>query len=107
MGFLKKSGRLFNQLVNWLGKVFKKFIHNLINNLNKVWKQVETALIKAYGFVHGLYVIFYKGYETIMEVWDSKFRGKPSQVFTIKEAPQDSPLPTRENSKPMVLETTK
>jgi hypothetical protein len=99
MGFLSWVGGLFDQLLEWLGQVFAAFIYALIDALQLIWETVVVAaLIAAFGLISTLYVIFYAGAvlgETIMEIWDpASYTTKPSQVFTLEQAPQDSPLPT-------------
>jgi hypothetical protein len=99
MGFFSWVGSLVDQLLEWLGQVFVAFINGLINLLRLMWETaVATVLIAAFGLVSILYVIFYASAvlgETIMEIWDpASYSTKPSEVFTLEQAPQDSPLPT-------------
>ncbi len=99
MGFFAWVGSLIDQLVEWLGRVVKAFIEALVWALQKVWETVVVAaLIAAFGLVATLYVIFYAGAvlgETIVEIWDpAYYSSKPSQVFILEQAPQNSPLPT-------------
>jgi len=98
MGIFTWLGSLFDQLVEWLGKAVVVFINALINVLKLLWEAVVVAaLIAAFGLVATLYVIFYAGNvigETIMEVWDPIYANtKPSEVFVLEQAPQNSPLP--------------
>ena len=110
MGFFAWVGSLIDQFLDWLGEVFRRFIEGLINVLQKIWETlVMTALIAAFGFVATLYVIFYAGTilgETIMEIWDPRYaNSKPAQVFKLRQAPQQSPLPQyRSEAKILVLE---
>lgn len=110
MGFFAWLGGLVDQLIDWLGRAFKAFIDGLMSVLKRLWDSVVvTALIAAFGFVATLYVIFYAGAvlgETIMEIWDPNYySSKPSQVFKVKQAPQNTPLPTkRSEAKTLELE---
>ena len=65
-----------------------------------MWETViATALIMAFGYASVLHVIFYAGAvlgETIMEIWEPVFYdSQPAEVFKIRQAPENSPLPTR------------
>jgi hypothetical protein len=98
MGLFAWLGGLVDQLLDWLGRAVKAFIDALVWALQRLWETViAVALIAAFGFVATLYVIFYAGAalgETIMEVWDPNYYdSKPSEVFILEQAPQDSPLP--------------
>jgi hypothetical protein len=98
MGLFAWLGGLLDQLVEWLGRVVAAFLEALVWALQKIWQTlVVSALIAAFGFVATLYVIFYAGAmlgETIMEIWDPRYAdSKPSQVFSVEQAPQSSPLP--------------
>lgn len=110
MGFFGWLGSLVDQLLEWLGRVVATFINALAYALEKIWETaVATVLIAAFGYVATLYVIFYAGAvlgETIMEIWDPEYYdSKPSQVFKVKQAPQDSPLPAnRSDAKILELE---
>ncbi|NER38448.1 MAG: hypothetical protein F6J93_31600 [Oscillatoria sp. SIO1A7] len=110
MGFFTWGGSLIDQFIVWLGEKFRRFIEALVNALQKIWETVvATALIAAFGLFATLYVIFYAGAmlgETIMEIWDPRYaNSKSSQVFKLKQAPQESPLPTyREEAKVLELE---
>jgi hypothetical protein len=110
MGFFAWVGSLIDQLIEWLGRVVKAFIEALVWGLQKLWETVIVGvLIAAFGLVATLYVIFYAGAilgETIMEIWDPRYYNtKPSQVFTLEQAPQGSPLPTnRSEAKTLKLD---
>ncbi|EDN70600.1 hypothetical protein BGP_2639 [Beggiatoa sp. PS] len=110
MGFFSWLGNLLDQLVDWLGRAVKAFLEGLMWALQKLWDAVvATALKVAFGFVVTLYIIFYAGValgETIMEIWDPSYvNSKPSQVFKMKQAPQNSPLPKkRSEAKVLTLE---
>lgn len=98
MGLFSWLGSLLDQLLDWLGRAVKAFLEGLIYLLQELWEiAVAAVLIAAFGYVSTLYVIFYAGYalgETIMEIWDpTHCDSKPSQVFTLEQAPQSSPLP--------------
>ena len=109
MGLFKWLGELLDDLIEWLTERAKVFLEALMNALQKVWPRVSQALSEAFGAATNLlYAIFYAGTvigETIMEVWDPRYYNtKPSQVFNLKQAPQDSPLPIkRGESKVMEL----
>lgn len=108
MGFFAWVGGLIDELIAWLGRAFESFIRGLVWALEAIWQTaVVSVLIAAYGAIATLYVIFYTGFligETIMEVWDPSYvNSKPSQVFTIDKAPQDSPLPTRSEAQKLTL----
>jgi hypothetical protein len=105
--------KVFNWLrdvTNWIAEKLRAFLKALFTVLQKLWEAVVVgALIAAFGFVSILHVIFYTGLalsETIMEIWDPRyFNGKPSQVFKVKLAPQNSPLATqRSEAIPLQLE---
>ncbi|OCQ91402.1 hypothetical protein BCD67_23600 [Oscillatoriales cyanobacterium USR001] len=110
MGFFAWVGSLIDQLIEWLGRAVKAFIEALVWGLQKLWETVVVGvLIAAFGLVATLYVIFYAGAilgETIMEIWDPRYYNtKPSQVFTLGQAPQNSPLPiNRSEAKTLTLE---
>ncbi len=110
MGFFSWLGDLFDQLLAWLGRAVKAFLEGLIWLLQNLWEAIVfTSLVAAFGFVPTLYVIFYAGAvlgKTIMEIWDpSHYDSKPSQIFELKQAPQDSPLPSsRSEAKVLTLE---
>lgn len=100
MGFFAWAGGLIDQLLDWLGKAVKAFIEGLVWALKRIWETVVVGvLIAAFGLVATLYVIFYTGAvlgETIMEIWDPvNYNNKPSEVFILEQAPQESPLPTK------------
>ncbi|MDE5072753.1 MAG: hypothetical protein O4806_13220 [Trichodesmium sp. St5_bin8] len=100
MGFFTWFGSLIDQFLDWLGEIFRRFIEALVYALQKIWNTVVVAaLIAAFGAVATLYVIFYAGAvlgETIMEIWDPRYASsKPSEVFKLQQAPQDSPLPAK------------
>ena len=102
MGLFQWLGRLLDDLIAWLGRAVKAFLESLMWALQKLWETVvATALVLAFGAVAVLYTIFYAGAvlgETIMEVWDpSYYDSKPSEVFKLQQAPQNSPLPTSRN----------
>lgn len=96
MGFFGWLGGLLDQLVEWLGRAFMKFIEALIYTIQAVWYTViASVLIAAFGYAMTLYAIFYAGatmYETIMEVWDPRYQNKPSEPFSIEAAPPNTPL---------------
>jgi hypothetical protein len=114
MGFFTWLGSqvdyLIDQMLGWLGEALSWFIESLISALRKIWDTViTTAIYAAFGAASILYVIFYAGAklgETIMEIWDpAYYTSKPSQVFKLQQAPQNSPLPTqRSEAKVLVLE---
>jgi len=91
-------------------KTEEKFLEELILSLQEIWEAaVATVLVAAFGYVSTLYVIFYPCYmtgETIMEIWDPNYYdSKPSQIFKLKQAPQNSPLPKRRSeAKVLTLE---
>lgn len=103
-------GSLIDQFLDWLGEVFRRFIQALVDALQKIWETfVVAVLIAAFGAGATLYVIFYAGAvlgETIMEIWDPRYaNSKPSEVFKLQQAPQDSPLPEyRSEAKILKLE---
>ncbi|MEC4983540.1 MAG: hypothetical protein SAJ37_17170 [Oscillatoria sp. PMC 1068.18] len=107
MGFFGWLGSLVDELVAWLGRVFLAFIEALANVLQAIWyTSIASVLIAAFGAVATLYVIFYAGFllgETIMEIWDPRYLYKESQVFELRQAPANSPLPNN-RSKAKVLE---
>lgn len=108
MGFFQWLGKLLDQLIDWLGRAVANFLERLIRALQNVWEIIDEALEAAFGFYDILYVIFYAGIRlgiTIMEVWDPHRTNQPSQVFELKQAPQDTPLPkNRSEAKVLTLE---
>ncbi len=103
MGFFTWVGSLIDQLIEWLGRAVAAFINALVDLIKALWETViVTALIAAFGLVATLYVIFYAGAvlgETIMEIWDpAYYSSKPSEVFVLEQAPQNTPLPTNRNA---------
>lgn len=109
MGLFQWLGKLLDDLIDWLGKAVKVFLEGLMWALQNLWETVIlTALIAAFGIIAGLYIIFYAGLvlgETIVEIWDPKYyASKPSEVFSVQQAPAGSPLPTnRSEAKVLTL----
>jgi hypothetical protein len=110
MGLFSWLGSLLDQLISWLGALVAAFLEALIFAIKAVWNvAIASVLISVFGVGVVLYAIFLAGAiagETLMEVWDPRYHNsKPSQVFSVRQAPQDSPLPTqRSESKVVVLE---
>lgn len=110
MGLFQWLGKLLDDLISWLGRSVKAFLEELIWALQKIWNTLIAAtLLAAFGASAILHVIFYAGAalgQTIMEVWDPEYYdSKASEVFIIRQAPQDSPLPTkRREAKVLTLE---
>ncbi|ALB42144.1 MULTISPECIES: hypothetical protein [Nostocales] len=110
MGFFAWLGSLLDQLVSWLGTLVVAFLETLILAIQAVWyTAIASVLISVFGAGVVLYAIFLAGAiagETLMEVWDPRYYDtKQSQVFSVRQAPQNSPLPTnRSQSKVVVLE---
>lgn len=110
MGFFQRLGKFLDDLIEWLGQIAKDFIERLIFALKDLWETtIEALLIAAFGASSILYAIIYAGHAwgtTIMEVWDPKYlESKRAEVFEIKQAPQDSPLP-KNRKEAKVLELT-
>lgn len=108
MGFFAWLGSLIDELIEWLGEVFRAFINALVNSLKAIWySEVAPILTAFFGYLDvTLYVIFYATAllgVTMMEIWDPRYPNKQSQVFKLKQAPQNSPLPTN-RSEARVLE---
>lgn len=110
MGLFAWLGSLVDELIEWLGRIFLAFIEALARVLEAIWyTAVATVLIAAFGALAILYVIFYAGAllgETMMEIWDPRYSyQQQSQVFKLKQAPQNSLLPTnRSEAKVLELE---
>ncbi|MCV3217397.1 hypothetical protein OGM63_28470 [Plectonema radiosum NIES-515] len=110
MGLFTWLGSILDELISWLGKEVADFLEGLLYAIQAVWDvAIASVLISVFGADAVLYAIFIRGEiagETLMEIWDPRYHdSKPSQVFTIKQAPQDSPLPTqRSESKKVALE---
>lgn len=110
MGLFSWLGSLLDQLILWLGESVAAFLEALILAIQAVWyTAIASILISAFGASVVLYAIFLAGAiagETLMEVWDPRYYdSKPSQVFSVRQAPQNSPLPTqRSESQVIVLE---
>jgi hypothetical protein len=122
MGFFTLVGswllnRLAEKVLNWLIDVtiwvaqkLVAFLEPLFIKLQKIWETaVANTLFDRFGAVKILYIIFYAGAargQTIMEIWDPRYvNSKPSEVFKLKQAPQDSPLPKyRSEAQPLQLE---
>lgn len=95
MGFFSWLGGLFNQLVNWLGRVLMAFIEALVNIIQALWNAIVAALVAAFEYAQTLYATFYAGaspFETLMEIWDPRYLNKPAQVFKIGVAPPNTGL---------------
>jgi predicted membrane chloride channel (bestrophin family) len=100
MGIFQWLGSLLDQLISWLGRLVAAFLEALVLVIEALWYSViSVTLLAAFGAVTVLYAIFYAtavAGETLMEVWDPRYVDqKPSEVFKIKQAPQQSPLPTK------------
>ena len=110
MGLFQWLGKLLDDLISWLGRAVAAFLQAFVNALQAIWNvAIASILIAAFGQVAILYAIFYAGAvlgQTIMEVWDPRYAdSKPSQVFQVKQAPQNSPLPKyRSNNHVIVLQ---
>ncbi|GET38494.1 hypothetical protein [Microseira wollei] len=120
MGFFTWLGsqldRLASEVFNWLRDVttwlaekLTAFLKALFTGLQKLWETaIASVLTAAFGFASILYVIFYAGSvlgETIMEIWDPRYvNSKPSQVFKLKQAPQNTPLPKRSEAQTLLIE---
>ncbi|MBW4479359.1 MAG: hypothetical protein KME54_21515 [Tolypothrix brevis GSE-NOS-MK-07-07A] len=107
MGLFTWLGSLLNQLITWLGKVVAAFLEALMWAIQAVWDTaIASVLIVAFGADIVLHAIFYAGAiagETLMEVWDPRYHNsKPSEVFSVTQAPQDSPLPTQRSKAKVV-----
>ncbi|WP_414545555.1 hypothetical protein [Nostoc sp. CCY0012] len=110
MGLFSWLGSLLDQLISWLGEVVAAFLEALVYTLQEIWyAAIASVLIAAFGVGVVLYAIFIAGEiagETLMEVWDPRYyNSEPSQVFSVRQAPQHSPLPTqRSEARVVVLE---
>ncbi len=110
MGLFQWLGKLLDDLISWLGRAVAAFLEAFVWALEKIWQTaIATVLVAAFGYVAVLYAIFYAGAvlgQTIMEIWDPRYSdSKPSQVFQVKQAPQNSPLPKyRSDAKVIALE---
>jgi hypothetical protein len=102
----------FNSLekdfIEHFDRVYYAFIKALIISIQAVWyTAIAPVLVAAFGAGVVLYAIFLAGAvagETLMEVWDPKYHNsKPSEVFSIRQTPQDSPLPTRRDQSRIVM----
>ena len=108
MGFFSWLGKIFDQLIAWLGEALAIFVNALVNLLGSVWDVVIVGtLTLAFGAQSLLYTIFYAGEflnEVLMEVWDPA-SNKPSELFKLRQAPANTPLPKqRSEAKVVVLE---
>ena len=111
MSVLSWFKELFTQLVAWLGEAVARFVEDLLRVMENAWSSwILPALQKAYGAVSSYYVIFYRSakklYETCVEIWNPQaLHTRPSRVFRLKQAPANTPLPSRrEDARVMVLE---
>ena len=110
MGFFGWLGSLLDQLIAAIARVFAAFLEALVIAIQAIWyAAIASVLISAFGTGVVLYAIFLAGAiagETLMEVWDPRYYNtKQSQVFSIRQPPQNSPLPTqRSQSKVVILE---
>ncbi|ROI10199.1 hypothetical protein ACLB6K_13595 [Microcystis aeruginosa FACHB-524] len=99
MGFFAWLGSLVDELIEWLGEVWSNFVQALVNKIQAIWyTEIAPVLREAFGILSHitLYVIYYAGAkidEIIKEVWDPRYPQKQSQVFILKKAPQNTPLP--------------
>ncbi|WP_413162919.1 hypothetical protein ACL6C3_27425 [Capilliphycus salinus ALCB114379] len=69
--------RVVDKLADWFGRNVKPILDKMFKSFKKIWKQfLEAALITAYGFIEGLYVIFYRSKELlgqiVAEFWDAQ-----------------------------------
>lgn len=108
MGLFAWLGSLLDQLISWLGRLVAAFLEALIFAIQAVWyTAIASVLISVFGAGVVLYAIFLAGAiagETLMEVWDPRYYdSKPSQVFSVRQAPQSSPLPTQRSETKVVL----
>ncbi|WP_017721049.1 hypothetical protein [Kamptonema formosum] len=109
MGFFAWLGGLVDQLIDWLGRAAAAFVISLVSIIQAVWHTaIVGVLIPAFGMADILCAIVYAGAiltETLMEIWDPKSLNKPSQLFSIEQAPENTPLPKQrsEVTKVMVL----
>lgn len=110
MGFFAWLGGLVDQLIDWLGRAAADFVRALVSILEKVWDSVIVGvLIAAFGIVDTLYVIFYAGAiltETLIEIWDPRYSNKPSEVFSIEQAPENTPLPKQRSQVTKIMAMT-
>jgi len=103
MGLFSWLGSLLDQLISWLGRAVATFLEALVTAIQAVWyAAIASVLVSAFGAGVVLYAIFIAGAvagQTLMEVWDPRYYNtKPSQVFSITQAPGNSPLPTQRSS---------
>ncbi len=106
MGFFSWLGGLVDQLLDWLGRAVAAFINALVATIQALWySAIVGVLIGAFGYAATLYAIFYAGavlYETLMEVWNPN-SNKPSEVFSIEQAPANTPLPRQRSQVTKVM----
>lgn len=100
MGLFAWLGSLLDQLISWLGELVAAFLEALVYAIQAIWDvAIASVLVAAFGVGVVLYAIFLAGAivgETLMEVWDPRYYdSKQSEVFSIRQAPQNSPLPTQ------------
>ncbi|MCC5662750.1 hypothetical protein LC653_02085 [Nostoc sp. CHAB 5784] len=98
MTFSRWLDTLFDNLINWLGKVFSAWIQQLVSRIQSSWEaQIAPVLRYFFGVVTQFYVLFYRTVKDIvnMEFWDpnSLQYGKPSRTFEITKAPNGVPIP--------------
>ena len=98
MSLFSWVGKLIDDMVNWLGRVARAFVKGLIWSLQRIWEaMVIEILIAAFGLTPTLYLIFYAGHsmgESFMEIWSPSDKHKPSKVFSLVQATdQSNPLP--------------
>ncbi len=110
MGFFAWLGGLVDQFIEWLGRAIAAFARALVSIIQAVWYAAMVGvLIAAFGKALTLYAIFYAGAiltETLMEVWDPKYPNKPSEVFSIEQAPENTPLPKQRSQATKIMALT-
>ncbi|MEH2064580.1 MAG: hypothetical protein V7K50_20355 [Nostoc sp.] len=94
MGIFQSLGQLFDDLVEWLGTTFSRWIKSLVEKIETLWKrQIIPIIHKTFGFVSEVYVLFFKTYEGIvtMMTWTEN---KQPVMFEMEKAPSGISVPT-------------
>lgn len=95
MGLFQSLGQLVDELVEWLGPIFRRWIESLIEKIKRVWQgQIIPIIQKTFGFVSEVYILFFQTYQGIVKMmtWSEN---KQPVMFEVEKAPSNIPLPTQ------------
>jgi hypothetical protein len=96
MGFFQSLGQLVNELIEWLGVTFRRWIESLVETIQRNWqRQIEPIVYENFGSVSEVYVIFVQNHQgiVIMMIWTEYKQQQPVMV-ELKKAPPNIHIPT-------------